>query len=33
MKKDTKFLVLLTTVLALALGSQCMAQEKDGDKK
>ena len=33
MKKDIKFLVLLTTVLALALGSQCMAQEKDSDKK
>ena len=33
MKKDIKFLVLLTTVLALALGSQCMAQEKDTNKK
>ena len=33
MKKDIKFLVLLSTVLALALSSQCMAQEKDTDKK
>ena len=33
MKKDIKFLVLLLTVLALALGSQCMAQEKDSNKK